>query len=68
MGDPSHATSQDQHAEDAPSAPAGEPGLTTTKAPFIEQARANGEIYIRQPYELYAEENHQTWRTLFARM
>ena len=43
-------------------------GLTTTRAPFIEQARANGDIYIRQPYELYSEENHQTWRQLFARM
>ena len=43
-------------------------GLTTTRAPFIEQARANGDIYIRQPYELYSEENHQTWRQLFTRM
>ncbi len=43
-------------------------GLTTTKAPFIEKARANGEIYIRQPYELYSEENHRTWQQLFARM
>jgi len=43
-------------------------GLTTNKAPFIERARANGDIYIRQPYELYSEENHQTWRQLFARM
>jgi len=68
MGKPGHASSQDQHAADAAPAGAGEPGLTTTKAPFIEQARANGEMYIRQPYELYSEENHQTWRTLFARM
>ena len=43
-------------------------GLTTSKAPFIEQARANGDIYIRQPYELYSAENHQTWRQLFTRM
>jgi phenylalanine-4-hydroxylase len=43
-------------------------GLTTTKAPFIEQAKANGEIYIRQPYELYSGENHETWRRLYARM
>jgi phenylalanine-4-hydroxylase len=42
-------------------------GLTTTKAPFIEQARASGEIYIRQPYELYSEENHETWRRLYDR-
>ena len=43
-------------------------GLTTTRAPFVEQARAKGDIYIHQPYELYSEENHQTWRQLFARM
>lgn len=43
-------------------------GLTTTQAPFIEQARAAGEVYIRQPYELYSEENHETWRRLHARM
>jgi phenylalanine-4-hydroxylase len=43
-------------------------GLTTTRAPFVEQARANGEIYIHQPYELYSEENHQTWHQLFTRM
>lgn len=43
-------------------------GLTTTKAPFIEQAVANGEMYIEQPYELYSAENHDTWRRLFARM
>jgi len=43
-------------------------GLTTTQAPFIEEARRNGELYIRQPYELYSEENHEAWRKLFARM
>ncbi|HXJ19252.1 MAG TPA: phenylalanine 4-monooxygenase, partial [Polyangia bacterium] len=43
-------------------------GLTTTKAPFIEQARANGEIYIRQPYELYSAENQETWGRLLGRM
>jgi phenylalanine-4-hydroxylase len=47
------------------SAPAG---LTTTKAPFIEEARANGELYIRQPYELYSSENHEAWRRLYARI
>ncbi len=40
-------------------------GLTTTKAPFIEKAQANGELYIEQPYELYSEENHDTWRRLY---
>jgi phenylalanine-4-hydroxylase len=43
-------------------------GLTTTKAAFIEQAQANGEIYIRQPYELYSDENQDTWRRLYARI
>ncbi|HJS46890.1 MAG TPA: phenylalanine 4-monooxygenase [Gemmatimonadales bacterium] len=43
-------------------------GLTTTRAPFIEQARAGGEIYVEQPYELYSEENHEAWRRLYGRM
>jgi phenylalanine-4-hydroxylase len=43
-------------------------GLTTTKAPFIEEARAHGDIYIHQPYELYSAENHDTWARLLARM
>jgi len=44
------------------------PGLTTNRAPFIDEAQQKGEIYIRQPYELYSEENHEAWRRLFARM
>jgi phenylalanine-4-hydroxylase len=43
-------------------------GLTTNAAPFIEQAKSHGEIYIRQPYDLYSSDNHETWRRLFARM
>ncbi|HWA40384.1 MAG TPA: phenylalanine 4-monooxygenase [Gemmatimonadales bacterium] len=43
-------------------------GLTTTKAPFIEQAQAKGELYITQPYELYNEDNHEAWRRLYERM
>ncbi len=43
-------------------------GLTTTQAPFIEEAKANGELYIRQPYELYSEANQDTWRRLYARI
>jgi phenylalanine-4-hydroxylase len=43
-------------------------GLTTTRAPFIEQAQAQGELYIQQPYELYTAENHEAWRRLYARM
>ena len=44
------------------------PGLTTTKSPFIEQARQDGDIFIHQPYELYSQENHQTWSALYQRM
>ena len=44
------------------------PGLTTTKAPFIEYAQANGQLYIHQPYELYSEENHRTWARLLERI
>ncbi|MCR4340101.1 MAG: phenylalanine 4-monooxygenase [Gemmatimonadaceae bacterium] len=44
------------------------PGLTTTKAPFIEAALSRGELYIHQPYELYSEANHEAWRKLYARM
>ena len=43
-------------------------GLTTGNAPFIEAARAQGQLYIRQPYELYSEANHQAWRRLYDRM
>jgi phenylalanine-4-hydroxylase len=43
-------------------------GLTTSEAPFIEDARRHGELYIRQPYELYSAENHESWKRLFARM
>jgi phenylalanine-4-hydroxylase len=43
-------------------------GLTTTQAAFIEEAKAHGDIYIHQPYELYSPENHATWARLVARM
>jgi len=43
-------------------------GLTTTHAPFIEEVRAHGDIYIRQPYELYSADNQDTWRRLYARI
>jgi phenylalanine-4-hydroxylase len=43
-------------------------GLTTTRAPFIERAQAEGRLYIHQPYELYSEANHEAWRRLFTRM
>lgn len=43
-------------------------GLTTTQAPFIEEAQKNGQLYIHQPYELYSDANHEAWARLFARM
>jgi phenylalanine-4-hydroxylase len=49
-------------------APPPSAGLTTTKAPFIEEARAAGDVYIHQPYELYSPENHDTWGLLLDRM
>lgn len=44
------------------------PGLTTNEAPFIEQARREGQLYIYQPYELYSQENHEAWRRLYSRL
>ena len=43
-------------------------GLTVSEAPFIEQARRDGELYIEQPYELYTTENHAAWSSLYRRM
>ncbi|MCB0320992.1 MAG: phenylalanine 4-monooxygenase [Bdellovibrionales bacterium] len=42
--------------------------LTTTQAPFIEQAQKRGELFIEQPYHLYSEKNHRTWRNLYSRI
>jgi phenylalanine-4-hydroxylase len=47
-------------------APSGPTGLTTTRAAFIEEAKSRGELFIHQPYELYSEENQETWRRLYA--
>src|SRR5437764_2170603 len=44
------------------------PGLTTGDAPFVEQARDRGELYITQAYELYSEENQESWRRLHERI
>jgi phenylalanine-4-hydroxylase len=44
------------------------PGLTTGKAPFVEEARNRGELYITQAYDLYSEENHEAWRRLYHRI
>jgi phenylalanine-4-hydroxylase len=43
-------------------------GLTTARAPFVEAALDRGDLFIEQPYELYSEENHATWRRLYARI
>lgn len=42
--------------------------LTTGHAPFVEEARNRGDLYISQPYELYSEENHEAWRQLYQRI
>ncbi len=43
-------------------------GLTTNEAPFIEEARHCGDLFITQPYDLYTEENHASWRALYSRL
>jgi phenylalanine-4-hydroxylase len=45
-----------------------ERGLTTGNAPFIEEARSRGELYIEQIYDLYSGANHESWRCLFERI
>ena len=42
--------------------------LTTGQAPFVEEARDRGDLYITQAYDLYSQKNHEAWRRLFARM
>src|SRR5437764_12059216 len=44
------------------------PGLTTGHAPFVEAARDRGELYISQAYDLYSEENQESWRRLYERI
>ncbi len=55
-------------AREHDAAAAAPPGLTTTKAAFIEAARAHGDTYIHQPYELYSPDNQATWGALLTRM
>jgi phenylalanine-4-hydroxylase len=43
-------------------------GLTTGSAPFVEEARSRGDLYIEQAYDLYSEANHESWRMLFERI
>ncbi len=43
-------------------------GLTTGQSSFIEDVKANGELFIEQPYDLYSPENHLAWAELYQRM
>ncbi len=43
-------------------------GLTTTKAPFIEEIRLLGDLFISQLYELYNDDNQEAWRQLYANL
>jgi len=45
-----------------------EAGLSTGHAPFVEEARNRGDLYISESYELYSEENHEAWRALYQRI
>ncbi len=45
-----------------------ETGLTTGHAPFVEEARNRGDLYITQAYDLYSKENHEAWSKLFRRI
>lgn len=42
--------------------------LTTTRAPFIEEAQTRGDLFIEQPYHLYSDDNQASWRRLYERM
>ena len=43
-------------------------GTDDSSGSFYFRAQKKGELYIRQPYELYSEENHEAWRRLYSRM
>lgn len=43
-------------------------GLTTAESSWVEDARLHDRLFIEQPYDLYSEENHRTWRILYSRM
>lgn len=42
--------------------------LTSEQSDFIDEAVRNGQHYIHQPYELYSERNHESWRRLYSAM
>jgi phenylalanine-4-hydroxylase len=43
-------------------------GLTTAESNFINEAKQAGQLFIEQPYELYSDENQETWRKLYTRL
>src|SRR5690349_16685889 len=43
-------------------------GLTTGRAPFVEEAKTRGELFITQAYEHYSQENHEAWQALYSRI
>jgi phenylalanine-4-hydroxylase len=43
-------------------------GFATAEALESEPSQSRGELFISQAYGNYSEENHKTWRTLYARM
>jgi phenylalanine-4-hydroxylase len=43
-------------------------GLTTGSAPFIEEAKSRGDLFIHQAYDLYTPANHKSWRELCERI
>jgi phenylalanine-4-hydroxylase len=45
-----------------------ETGLTTGAAPFVEDSRSHGRLFIHQPYDQYSAENHKSWAALFERL
>jgi phenylalanine-4-hydroxylase len=44
------------------------PSMTTNESLFIEEAKGAGQLFIKQPFDLYSQENHDAWGKLYARM
>lgn len=42
--------------------------LTSEHSDFIDEAARRGQHFIHQPYELYSERNHESWRRLYSAM
>ena len=54
--------------ESAPAAKHIEGDLTSDRSPFIAEAQRTGTVYVCQPYELYSESNHASWKMLYGNM